>query len=385
MKTYKYDVAIVGGGLAGLTAAERLAEKGLGILVLDDSDQLGGQILRRPPDNMVIPVVTGNERLKENGVRLIDKIRKGKTDVRINHTVLGVFPGPELLVQDNQGALMVVSPRTVLFATGARERFLPFKGWTLPGVISTGALQLLIKKSGMLPAEKVMVGGAGLFPLAAAYNAIANGGKVQSVVDRNGLMAKAAVIKQLPAQLDKVVEGFRYLSRILLSQTPILHNTRIVEARGDRRLEKVVTARVDKLGRKIPGSEKTHPVELLAVGYGFAPNIQLPQLAGCGLEYDMLKGGWAARVNSDLETSVENIFAAGETTGVAGALKSITEGELAALSILERLDAVNPAQVAGEKERLKRDRKRHMDFGAFFNSATPVKLALLADLADGIL
>ena len=160
------------------------------------------------------------------------------------------------------------------------------------------------------------------------------------------------------------------------------HRYRILEARGENQLEEVSVARVDRMGTVIPESEKVYPCECLAVGNGFTANIGLGLLAGCNPEYDPGKGGWAIAAADNLETNVSGIFASGEITGIGGALKSVTEGKLAAFSILNRLGKIDDSQYADETRSLLKERKRHLQFGTAFNSLThltPEKIKSIPD------
>jgi NADPH-dependent 2,4-dienoyl-CoA reductase/sulfur reductase-like enzyme len=305
---------------------------------------------------------------------------KDKTITLIHHaTVLGIDHDRELLIEEGGKKTFKANPRAILFATGARERFLPFKGWTLPGVFSTGAVQILMKSAGILPARKMLIGGAGLFLFTVAYEFERNGGRVLAVLEQAPLFHKIPSPSLFLSHIPKFAEGARYLGRLIRSQVPVRHSTSIVEARGERVLEEVVTARVDPHGRLSQGSEKVHRTRALAVGYGFVPNIELPQVAGCALTYDGSLGGWIVKVGDTLETTKENIFAAGEITGIGGARKSLIEGHMAALSILQKLGkGVEKPSLS----RLKEERRKHLCFGRYFNALYKIPDQALTNIAD---
>jgi bacterioferritin-associated ferredoxin len=256
----------------------------------------------------------------------------------------------------------------VLLATGARERFMPFTGWTLPGVLATGAVQILIKQSGILPARETVVAGAGLFLAAVSRDIQKSGGRVPIVLD------EAPVSKRIPppavivGQFPRLLQGGALLARLRVFGTPVCHSTRVLEARGGDGVSEVVAARVDQAGEVISGSETVYPAGCLAVGFGFAANIELAQLAGCGLVYNSSLGGWVARVGEELETTVEGIYAAGEITAVGGAAKSLTEGRLAGYSILRRMGLLKPAEMKERVSKLKKMRWRQLEFARYFNS-----------------
>jgi NADPH-dependent 2,4-dienoyl-CoA reductase/sulfur reductase-like enzyme len=368
MKPKRYDVAIVGSGLSGIVAANTLADHNLNVVLLDENIHIGGQILRTIPERLGTHTVSESDKVRKTGFRFIDNIKQKKITVMNQTVVMAIYPERGLLVEENGKSVFTIRPEIILFATGARERFLPFKGWTLPGVISTGAVQVLMKSSGILFSKKILIGGSGLFLYSVAHDFAKNGGTVVAVLEQTSMVDKLAFLTQVPHQFSKLAEGARYVSKLLFSGVPIRHSTKIIEARGDRYVREVLTAKVDQKGAVRRGSERIYQTSALAIGYGFTPNIELPQLAGCELEYEEGKGGWVVKVTDALETSVQNIYAAGEITGIGGALKSLNEGVLAALSILKKLGKIEEREFLPQFQNLTRQRRHHLRFGNHFNA-----------------
>jgi NADPH-dependent 2,4-dienoyl-CoA reductase/sulfur reductase-like enzyme len=364
MAAESVDAAIVGGGLAGAAAAEVLAGHGVRVLVLDDNVRPGGQYLR----GRLHPGIKRTDRIGRRGLKLLDCLALKEVDFRSGAEVLGIEKGFELLAADGDGALFSVNSKRILLATGARERFIPFRGWTLPGVLAAGGVQILIKQSGILPARQTLVAGAGLFLAAVARDIQRSGGRVPAVLSETHFFNRLPPSSLLARQLAKFAQGGAMLARLRLGGTAIYGGTRILEARGEDGLRGVVAARVDREGILIPGSETVFPVGCLAVGFGFTPNLELAQLAGCELAFNPELGGWVVKVNENLETSVDGIHAAGEITAVGGAAKSLTEGRLAGLAILEQMGLLKSASMRAEISTLKKMRLRQMAFARFFNS-----------------
>jgi len=140
--------------------------------------------------------------------------------------------------------------------------------------------------------------------------------------------------------------------------------------------------KTDAEGKLIAGSEKIYKTGALAVGYGFVPNIEGPQLAGCELGYSAPKGGWIVKVDNSLETSKENVLAAGEITGVGGALKSINEGKIAAAAILKKFDKLNETEYQRQLTKLTKERQHHMKFVHYFNSLYQIPGPAILDIPD---
>ena len=360
------DVAIVGAGFAGLAAADVLAQSGLDLRVFDENPHVGGQLLRRPGRTSHGPGGFEFDGIKGSGLRLVGRVARRGVKVNSGTQVLGLFPGNILLVEDRDGKVSELSARCVLCAAGARETYLPFKGWTLPGVISTGSAQILIKSSGMLPAKETLVGGLGPLPFVLARELVRYGGKVLAVLDHGGVTGKIALLRMLPGNLPKLLDGAWIMASLACSGIRVRSRMRILEASGKTRLESVVAARASANGEILSGTETRYQTECLAVGFGFAPNIELLLQAGCAAEHLPERGGWVARVGDLLESSLENVFAAGEVTGIAGARKSMIEGRIAGLAILERLGRPAP-DTARLLQGLARERRNELRYGAVLN------------------
>ena len=380
------DVAIIGAGPAGLSAAGVLAGRGLDVRLLDENDHAGGQLMRHPPAGS-----SGSGRYlfdgaRRRGFRLMARLAHRGVAIVQGVQVLGIFPENRLLVHRSDGRVLELAARCIVCASGARERFIPFPGWTLPGVIATGAAQILLKTSGMLPAASTLVAGSGPLPLLLARQLVAHGGRVKALMMHSPAPAGRHALRMLPRHAGKLAEGVWLTASLALAGVPIGFNRRIVEAAGRGRLEAVTVARVDRHGGVVRGSLKTIPADGLAVGFGFAPNIELLQQAGCEAVYRSDRGGWVVRTDRNLETSVANLFAAGEVTGVAGGVKSFIEGQLCGLAVLDRLGmATKTAAGAAERRRLLRQRDHELNFGALVNRLCRVPAHWVATIPDDTL
>ena len=363
----RYHVAIVGGGLAGLAAAEILARYRLDVLLIDENAQTGGQLLRKATRFPTCRRRFEPDRLKLFGFNLVDRIQNWNIHIEHESQVLGMFPERRLLIVGASGRVVELKADYIICATGAREKYLPFKGWTLPGVMSTGAAQILIKSSGILPGYHTLVAGSGPLLLVLASEILANKGKINAVLDQTSSLDKLGVLFLWLHNGRKLIEGTYYLSRLVLTRTPLLQAMRIVEARGKQNLEEVVAAKIDRLGRIITGTETIYRPDTLAVGYGFAPNIELPQQADCSIEYSEEKGGWIVSVDDCMQSSCDDIYAVGEITGIAGAKKSYIEGQIAAWSVLNKLSLVKKNKLKAKLAHLKRERKHQIHYGRFIN------------------
>ena len=298
---------------------------------------------------------------------LAKQLGKGRVRFLNGTQVLGIYPEQTLLLAHPRGKVAQYRADTMILATGAREKYLPFKGWTLPGVMATGAAQILMKSSGILPGKQTLIGGCGPLMFGLAAEILANRGAVQAILDQTTLNRKLKIVTAGRSVWPKILQAARYLKRLVAARVPLRQGIRIVEACGRQHLENVVTAKVDARGRVIRGTETVYPTDTLAVGYGFSPNIELPQQAGCALSHAIDKGGWHVDVDKGMATSVNGIYAVGEITGIAGAAKSIIEGRMAAWDILYRQERADRQAYETHIRRLRHQRRQQVRLGRFLN------------------
>ena len=278
-------VVVVGGGPAGLAASLRAADAGAEVLLIDESPALGGPIAR--------------------GARADRRVR-----VRGGARVVAALPGA-LLVEDRAGADTVGYDRLVI-ATGARELFLPFPGWTLPGVFGAGGLQLLAKGGWPVAGKRVVLGGTGPLLLAAASGLRRLGADIVAVAEHQGRLGLARFAAGLWRFPGKAVQALG-----LLRGLPLRPSSTVRGAHG--------TDAVRAVTLQVGAEERTLACDLLGVGFGLVPNLDLPALLGCALERGRV------RVDDRQATSVAGIFCAGEATGIGGVDKATAEGEIAGL------------------------------------------------------
>ncbi len=362
-----YDTIIIGSGIAGLNAAKILSEYNLKIAIVDENHFPGGQYLRKLPENFKSNLIKHTTKTKKSGLKLIKELQTKEIAFYQNSTVIGVYDENRVFFE-KEGKSELIQGKTLIMATGAREKYLPFKGWTLPGVISAGALQVFLKSNGVLPSDKILIAGTGPFLYAVAYETLVAGGKVLGIYELNGFL------KQLPFGLglmrvpSKIFEALVYMEEILRRWTKIKYGWEIVKAEGDGKLERVILAKTDSKGEIVKGSEKTVETNVLAVGFGFIPNIELLNMIGGETEYKKELGGWIIKVNDELETSIETVFSAGETTGIGGAEKSLIEGKLSAYSVLKKLNKIDNNIYVGKTSKLKKKRENYLKYASYLNS-----------------
>lgn len=320
----KVDVAVVGAGPAGIAAAAMIAETGRRVAVLDESVEVGGQIWRHrrgaPPPAAARPWI---RRLERSGATILRE--SAVVDVRDD-------PHAERFAITAERGLspLLVNATTLVLATGARERFLPFPGWTLPGVVGVGGVQALLKSGLDVSGRRIVIAGSGplLLPVAASLSTA--GANVLRVAEQAPPRAVRSFALGLWRRPSSLAQAARY--RLAFARTPYVMGEWVTAARGDGRVEEVTIAN----GR----TERTIACDLLAVACGLVPNSRLARLLGCATEQG------AVVVDSFQRTSHLRAYSIGESTGIGGVDLALVEGQLAASHIVGR-----PAERAPLRQR----------------------------------
>lgn len=321
MKTCATDVLVVGAGPAGLAAAAAAASGfGARVTIVDESPVPGGQLWRHRPGR------TGH--LPRVARTLLGALSDPRVELRTLHSVWGGEPGC-VLVEEPSGAALAVEAGAVVIATGAREIAVPFPGWTLPGVLAAGAVQSLVKGSGVAPGRRVLVAGGGPFLLAVAADLVHAGVEVAGVVDAGDWRVWLRAVPALWHAPERALDAFALRETLRRARVPLHRGELVVAADGDGRVERVTTCRVAGDWRpREHTAARDWDVDVLAVAWGFQPNVELAQLLGCATD----EAGLAKSVRFDpatMRSSLANVFVAGEVAGVGGGPLAVAEGRIA--------------------------------------------------------
>jgi sarcosine oxidase subunit alpha len=376
MRAEEVDFAVLGAGPAGLTAATVAARAGARVLVIDESPLPGGRLplqLHERAEGWRVGRAEAEELTRDAtaaGVQLV-----------LGASAWGLFPRWELYVgavdpAARDGIPDRVDARAVLIATGATQNPLALPGWTLPGVLSTGAAQMLVNVQRIRPGWRAVVVGVDPLAVTVAHQLRLGGVEVGAIVPPApgpftlGATGPVEAIRQL-ARLaayapsaglrlaGQIVEGIggaglaaHFFPREGVSAwgIPLMLRRAVTAILGRTAVTGVRVGDLDTGGALVPGREEEWPVDTVVTSAGLAPLAELAPLAGIPLVHLPQLGGHVPLHGPDLETPVEGVFVAGSVTGVAGAPVAAAQGRIAGLSALRWLGLIRPADAAARLE-----------------------------------
>jgi thioredoxin reductase len=339
-----YDVVVVGGGPAGMAAAAEAASAGLEVALVDERPALGGQIFKQPGPGFRVTEPKALGRDHARGRALIGEVERAGAAVFPRTSALAVDGTTVVLVAEGEHVRTVECGRLIL-APGAHDRPVAFPGWTLPGVVTAGGAQALVKTQRVLPGRRLVFAGSGPLALAFPAQLRGHGANVVLVLEAGPAPRTGDMLRLVGAARGNTAllrDAVSYRTRLWRDRVPLRYRRIVVRAEGDGRVEQVTHAAVDRAWRPLPDSEETVAADALCVGYGFFPSVELLRLAGCELRYDENLGGPVAVRDEWLRTTAPGVSAAGDGTGVTGSYAAVDEGRLAALGALRDLAALTP-------------------------------------------
>ncbi len=312
IETSKAGIVIVGAGPAGIAAAVSAAACGKRVTILDDNPAEGGQIWR-------------GGRAKAStakAARWFAKLKNSGVTVHASSRLIDANSIACTLRVETANAALTIEYGELILATGARELFLPFPGWTLPNVMGAGGLQGLVKSGLPVKGKRVVVAGSGPLLMAVASQLRKHGAIVPMIVEQANLTSLARFGVSLGGHPGKLWQAITL--KASLGSTSYMTGSWVKAAEGEDKVNRIQI----QTGSKI----RTVDCDYLAVAYGFTPNTELAQLLHCNM-----KNGFAA-VDDYQRTSAQGIFCAGELTGLGGVDLSLVEGEIAGYAASGRDD-----------------------------------------------
>jgi glycine/D-amino acid oxidase-like deaminating enzyme len=301
------DILIVGGGIAGLSAGIAAARAGASVVVLDERQATGGEFAR--------PLAPSHTNLKPDrkfrlGIDLRGQAIQAGVQIVSNAVVWGAF-APDEIAAVVRGRSVTYRPRRLILATGAHETPIPVPGWTLPGVMTTGGLQALVRSQRVAPGERILLAGNGPLNLQLACELLACGIKPVAVIEaamNPGPLQWPDVFKMSWWGGDLLREGREMLWELKKAKVPVLWETALDRLEGDGRVQLAIAG------------EHRFEVDAVALNVGFHPENALARALGVAHRWiDVGPGYLATTADDEGRTSVEGVFAAGDNTVIGGA------------------------------------------------------------------
>ena len=341
----RVELAVVGAGPAGIAAAVTAAATGIETVLVDAQPRPGGQYFKQPPEALCGEVESRHSRQADAALR-----RLAGSSVRVlsDALVWGAFPaadrsGWELTLYGPDVPARLIA-RTLILATGAYDRPIPFPGWTLPGVMTAGGVQSFLKTHRRSDCRRFLVAGTGPLELAVAAGLVQAGTEVVAVLEAARLAWRdVRHAAALWGQWDRLAEGWDYGRTLFAARVPLRLGWAIVEARGSSQVEEAVICCVDNAGQPLPGTSETLAVDTIAIGYGLIPSTELSRLLGCVHEFRPKQGGYLPRRDAEMQTSLPGVYAVGDGAGIGGAELAQIEGRIAALAAARHLGKLSEA------------------------------------------
>lgn len=344
-----------------MAAAIAARRHGIQAMVIDDQPEPGGQIWRsvemaRRRDDILGPSYV-------EGRAVAEAFRASGVLYRPGAQLWQIEPGFRALMSCDRRA-QVIEAKAVILATGAQERPVPFPGWTLPGVLTVGAAQILLKNAGQIPASPVWVAGSGPLPLLYLVQLLRAGGQVAGYLDTTPAAQWRTALRHLPGALrmpNYLVKGLTWRAALSRRNIKVVRGVVELEALGKERIEALRYVTSD-------GAKATIPTNVLLVHEGVVPNLHAALSLDCKVTWDPNQDCYAPVVDSWGESSQPDLFIVGDGAGIAGAKAAQLRGGLAALRVAVKQGTASENDVAAASRRLRRKLDRELAVRPFLDA-----------------
>ena len=350
-QTIEADIAIVGGGPAGMAAAIE-AGKDADIILMDEQTRLGGQLVKQTHKFFGSSMEGAGKR----GIEIAKEMENEASNVArilLKTSVIGYYNrGYHFLAAVNKldGILYEIKAKKIIFATGAQENMLVFEGNDLPGVYGAGGVQTIMNVYGVKPGNAGVIVGAGNVGLILAYQLLQAGVEVKAIVEA----------------MPKIGGYLVHAAKVRRNGVPIYTRHSIKEAYGNESVEGARIAKLDEKWNFIDGTDKDIECDFIAIAVGLTPSTKLVQQTGAKIKFIPAAGGWVALHNEYMQTTIDDIYIAGDSANIEEASTAVIEGKIAGLHALNSLKSID-----GYEEKMNTYLKRLEELRAGIFGARP--------------
>jgi sarcosine oxidase subunit alpha len=315
------EIAIIGGGPAGMCAALAAADQGAEVIILDREKELGGQLVKQTHRFFGSEKQYAGVRGIDIGTLLEEQVHNhAGIEVKTDSTVLSIYHDGVIAFEEKDTYKKLTSRQTII-ATGASEKMLPFPNNDLPGVYGAGAVQTLMNQHGIVPGEKVLMIGAGNIGLIVSYQLMQAGVQVEAIIEGASQ-----------------VGGYKvHAAKIRRMGVPILTSNTIKEAIGDECVKGAVICELDSNWDSVEGTERELDVDAICLSVGLSPLQEILRHIKCEMKYVPQLSGYVPIRDENLETNISGYYVAGDVAGVEEASSAMMEGRIAGLAAAEAI------------------------------------------------
>ena len=332
MRKITADIAVIGAGSAGLSAAYQASTAGAEVLVIDENKLPGGQLFKQIHKFFGSREHQAGVRGFNIGTQLLERVEKSGVTTMMDSLVYGLLPDKSIgLVSD--GINYSVKAKKIIIACGAKENYMAFPGSTLPGVMGAGAAQTMININRVLPGKRIVMVGSGNVGLIVSYQLLQAGAEVLALVEGAPNIGGYGV----------------HAGKIRRAGTPIFVSHTVTRVWGNGGVEHIEIAAVDASWNLIPGSEKIFDADTLCLAVGLNPMTELAWMAGCEFVFIPAFGGHVPMHDKNMETTVPGIYVAGDVTGVEEASSAMEEGNMSGVAAAEALGCLGTEEAQQKK------------------------------------
>jgi NADPH-dependent 2,4-dienoyl-CoA reductase/sulfur reductase-like enzyme len=358
------ELAIIGGGPAGLAAAAEAASHGIPTLLLDENPAPGGRVWQ------ALETRGAHDPDEEAGLEVIRQFRSSGVEARWRATVWDI-ERDLTLYWNEAGASHSARPQYVILATGTIERPMPVTGWTLPGVMGVGAAQIALKTGGLLPDESTWIAGQGPLVLLYAVQALRAGGRLGGILDLSDGLAPLRALGRLPLRAGaELRKGLAWRREIAAAGVKWISASEL-RAEGGEKLERI--------SFRTHGWRRSEFASTLLLHDGVIPAVQITRALDCVHEWDTAQHCWRPTVVDWGFTSRRFVLAAGDGAGVAGAASAVLSGRIAALAVAHALGRIGAVARDALAAPLLAARQRHRAMRRFLDALYPPRPLYLED------
>lgn len=320
----KTDLLIIGAGPAGINAALTADAAGAKVILVDESLQPGGQLRQQTQFFSNLP----KNKKKTTGTslnnHLVESLNASNVKVLSNHAMVGSYLNGNIGVTDGLKTFEIHAKKYIL-ATGAQEEGKIFPGWTLPGVMTAGAAQILINRELVLPGENAVIVGSNDFAFEVIKQLRICGVSIKAVVEDKD---------QLQSEKQDLLSDLGYIT--------FLTNSKIELASG--------SGEVEHVSIRTPSGIKELEADFICISNGFTPILEPFEVMNCKFTYKEILGGWLPAYNMNFQTTNSNCYLAGNAAGITTLGPILLTGEIAAWSVLEELEFISPREAHNQKK-----------------------------------